>query len=291
MNYYEDNGKIVLDCTDSFNIAQTLECGQCFRFEKTNDGYLILARGKVLNVSQIGERVEFWPCTMLEFEQIWLDYFDLRRDYRNIKEVISANDFVMRDAVEFAPGIRILRQDVWESLISFIISQNNRIPMIKKVIGNICEAYGDKISDGCYSFPTSKQLAQAKEEDLMRCKTGFRAKYILDATNKVLSGEIAPDDFENLPTDEVRRRLMSIAGVGPKVSDCVLLFACARFEVFPTDVWVKRIMSHFYFDGVETKIDDIHALAKKRFGQYAGFAQQYLFHYVRCNSAKILLNE
>ncbi len=280
MKYYEHGDKITVEDIDSFDIEQILECGQCFRFNKLDSKeYIIIARGKVLHIEQKDDKVDFYPCTKDDFENIWIKYFELDRDYMEIKEILSKDD-VLKKAVAFAPGIRILKQDPWECLISFIISQNNRIPMIKQVIKNISEKYGEKTGD-YFLFPTLEQLKKASTEDLMSCKTGFRAKYIMDGVKNVSEKTVDFKELENLPTFEVRQKLMKIKGVGEKVSDCVMLFSMDRKEVFPTDVWVKRVMEYFYFDEKDTKIKEIHSFAEEKFGEYAGFAQQYLFHYAR----------
>lgn len=286
MYYMNIGNKVIMTEYESFDIEEILECGQCFRFEKlAYKKYMIIAFGKVLSIKQNieNETVEFYPCEADEFENIWIDYFDLRRNYTHIKEALFESDIILRDAVEFAPGIRILNQDSWETLISFIISQNNRIPQIKQVIKNISQKYGSMIKghDGCFSFPALEQLSKAGVQDLMDCKCGFRAKYIMDAVEKINSGFIDISRTNAISTDALKETLLQIKGVGTKVADCVLLFGFGRYEYFPTDIWIKRIMQHFYFNGNETSIKDIHSFAFNKFGKNAGFAQQYLFHYAR----------
>lgn len=286
MEYGFIDGNIVLKNYDSFEISQTLECGQCFRFEKISDeNYAVIAKGKLLHIFKEGDSIIFENTSEEDFENIWRSYFDLDRDYIKIKEILSKSDDTLGKAVKYAPGIRILNQDFFECLISFIISQNNRIPMIKKVVSNISQKYGEYIGslDGndYYSFPEAEALSRATEAELMECKTGFRAKYIIDAVQKCLSGEINAERFKNMTTEEIRSALMSIKGVGPKVADCVMLFSLSRSDAFPTDVWVKRVMSYFYFNGEDTPVKTIHKNAYEKFGLYAGFAQQYLFNYAR----------
>ncbi|MCL2753276.1 MAG: N-glycosylase [Defluviitaleaceae bacterium] len=271
----------------NFDIGQTLECGQCFRFEKTDDtnSYFLLAYGKKLNVSQNGDKVKFWyddgKLDKKEFDTIWMQYFDFERDYADIQAKISSNDTIMQHAIAFAPGIRILQQDPWEMIISFIISANNRIPQIKQVIKNICKTYGGNIGGEHYAFPTPQELAKATAEDLRALKTGFRDKYIVDATKRVLAGEMPVERNCKLPTNELRKTLMETKGIGEKVADCILLFGYGRWESFPIDVWVRRVMEQLYFNGESMPPAKIHAFAKERFGELAGFAQQYLFHYMR----------
>jgi len=286
MEYRSENGNIVIEKSDSFVISQTLECGQCFNFEKLGDeDYVLTAFDRVLRLYEKDGKIIFEDTTEEDFKNIWIKYFDFEKDYSGIKSFLSQRDKTMKEALEYAPGIRILNQDFFECLISFIISQNNRIPMIKKVVANLSRRYGRYIKtvDGkdYYSFPKAEDLAGISEEELMESKTGFRAKYIIDAVNRALTGEIDEEKFAALSTEEARKLLMEIKGVGPKVADCVLLFSLGRSDAFPTDVWVKRVMSHFYFDGKDTPVKAIHSFAYDMFGEYAGFAQQYLFNYAR----------
>lgn len=282
MNYIQKGNAVALIGCEGFSIADTLECGQCFRYKKlAEQEYQIIAHGRILTVRQIKGAVYFNGTTLQEFERVWIPYFDLRRDYRFIKDTLSANDIVMRDAVEYAGGIHILRQDPWECLVSFIISQNNNIPRIKKITDTLAKTFGRPLKDGAYAFPTPKELAKVSLDDLLDCKTGFRAKYIMDAVKNVTSNDFDLNALNNMSTDEAREALIGLKGVGGKIADCVLLFAYGRFGVFPTDVWIKRVMQYFYFDRQNASITDIHKLAKTRFGEYAGFAQQYLYVYAR----------
>lgn len=285
MKYITDGKDIVLTEYESFVISQTLECGQCFRFERVGEeNYVVIAFGKILNIYQDGGNIVFKNTTEDDFKNIWIKYFDLDRNYGEIKARISENDEILKKAVDYAPGIRILNQDRFECLISFIISQNNRIPMIKKVIGNISRKYGRYIGsfggEEYYAFPEPEELVQADEAGLMECRTGFRAKYIMDAVHKVLHGDIRLN-ADDMDTDSLREMLMTIKGVGPKVADCTMMFSFGRCETFPTDVWVKRIMSELYFGGREAGVKEIHEKAEECFGEFAGYAQQYLFNYAR----------
>lgn len=285
MKYSVRENDIILHEYESFMISQTLECGQCFRFTQIGEeNYIIVAYGKILNIYCDGTDIVFKNTTEEEFNNIWYNYFDFGRNYNDIKKKISENDEILQKAVEYAPGIRILNQDRFECLISFIISQNNRIPMIKKVISNISKKYGRYIGsvDGeeYYAFPNPEELIKADEAGLMECKTGFRAKYIIDAVQKVIHGEINLN-ADDMDTETLRKMLMTIKGVGPKVADCTMMFSFGRCETFPTDVWVKRIMSELYFNGREASVKEIHQKAEECFGDYAGYAQQYLFNYAR----------
>lgn len=285
MEYKFKNNTVTLCNADSFDIAQILECGQCFRFAKIEDyKYRIIAMQKILYIEQIEKNIKFYPCTKEDFENIWIEYFDLNRNYNEIKNLLS-HDNVLKNAINYASGIRILNQETWECLISFIISQNNRIPMIKQVVENISRKYGNCIDLDFYSFPTLEQLSNASEEELKECKAGFRAKYILNVIRMVESGEVPLNKFNTMTTKDIRENLMKVKGIGPKIADCVLLFSQSRTEVFPTDVWIKRVMQHFYFEE-ETGIKEIHQYAYDKFGNLAGIAQQYLFNYARQEKIK-----
>ncbi|MCQ4727304.1 N-glycosylase [Anaerotignum faecicola] len=286
MKYTQENGNIILKDYDSFIISQTLECGQCFNFNKLGEeDYIVTAHKKALHIYQSGDAIVFEDTSINEFETIWLNYFDLNRDYNEIKKLLADEDEILKGAVEYAPGIRIINQEFFQCLISFIISQNNRIPMIKKVVYNISKKYGEYIrtvnGEDYYSFPEPKRLFGLDGEEYKDCKAGFRGKYIADAVTKYVTDELEIESFKSLSTEELRKRLISINGVGPKVADCVMLFSLKRSDAFPTDVWVKRIMSYFYFGGQDTPIKKIHEFADEKFGDYSGFAQQYLFNYAR----------
>ncbi len=278
--------KVVSIKVNDFSLAQTLECGQCFRFKQTAENqYTVIACQRILSIRQHDDSILFYDTTKEEIEQIWMDYFDFKRDYGEIQKKLCRKDTVMSTAVDFAPGIRILRQDFFECLISFIISQNNHIPRIKKNIEAISHAYGSFLGEiggeALYAFPTPKQLAEVSEENLRQLNLGFRAKYIVDAVKRLVEQEIPVERFAEMTTEELKKCLMTIYGVGPKVADCVMLFSLGRYEVFPADVWIRRVMSYFYFGNKEIPLHKLQEIAAERFGEYAGFAQQYLFHYAR----------
>lgn len=287
------NNMVMLNHVSHFNIGQILESGQVFRFEKISDhSYLLNAKQKLIKISQQpgSSSVMIHNTTASEVEEVWVDYFDINTDYENITETLAAKDEWMAKAVAFGKGIRILRQDPWEMLISFIISQNKSIPHIKACLKNISSKFGipingvDNREEQYYSFPTPQELFRATEEELRECKVGFRAPYIMDACQKVISGEIILNDLYIMPIEEAKAKLMTIKGVGPKVADCILLFAYSRMELFPTDVWIKRVIEGLYFEGKDMKVEEIQKFAAKYFGDLAGYAQQYLFFYGRENA-------
>lgn len=284
-----NNDLIVTGLTD-FSLDHIFDCGQCFRFNRCSDGsYFGVAKGRALRISQSESSVIFHETSKEDFLNIWFDYFDLGRDYGAIKAALS-KDSVMREAVSYGDGIRILNQELWETVVSFIISASNNIPRIKGIIERLCESFGEKISymgSTYFAFPDAKTLASLTREDLSVIRAGFRDKYIIDAAKKFSRGELCEDIIKALPTPDAKKALMSISGVGNKVSDCILLFGLARADSFPVDVWIKRITEYCYFGGEKRSIDEIAAFADKRFGPLGGFAQQYLFFYARENKIGI----
>lgn len=251
-----------------FDLAQTFGCGQCFRFSESGGVWSGIAGGRLLRARQEGDRIVLLGIPREDYETFWTDYFDLATDYGAIKRSLST-DPVLRRACGYGCGIRILRQEPFEALISFILSQNNNIKRIRGIVERLCEAFGEPVAGG-YAFPTPQRLAAASQEELSVLRAGFRAKYLSDAAQKTASGEIDPDRVAALPFEEARAELMKISGVGPKVADCVLLFGFHRLEAFPMDVWMKRAMQTLLPDGLPDC-----ALS------CAGIAQQYLFHYVK----------
>lgn len=267
-----------------FDLAQTLECGQCFHFIKLDEeDYVLTAKGYVLHVSQEADTVTFYDTDKDEYVNVWKDYFDMDRDYSAIKKKLLEKDDKLKDAIESMWGVRILNQDFFETLISFIISQNKQIPHIKKIVADISAKFGTyKGTYGgadMYTFPTLEQLANASEEDFKELKTGFRAPYIMDAIRRNMAGQFDINELKSMDYDSCIKELMTIKGVGEKVANCVSLFGLGKKEAFPVDVWIKRIMETMYFDGVDTSKDKIAAFAKEQFGELGGFAQQYLFYY------------
>ena len=255
---------------EHFDLANTLDCGQAFRWVSDEDGgWCGVAMGRYLKLSKAQDgTVVLYNTDETTFNEVWKDYFDLERNYDEIIEAVKENE-VLKNASEFGKGIRVLNQEPWETLCSFIISQNNNIKRIKGIIKTLCEAFGEKIENG-YTFPTAQRIAELSLEDLSVLRAGFRAKYILDAAIKVSSGEINLNALKNMPTDQARAELMKIKGVGPKVADCALLFSHKHIDAFPKDVWIKRAMEVLF--GGELPEEAV---------PYAGIIQQYIFFYAR----------
>ncbi|MGN0108232.1 MAG: DNA-3-methyladenine glycosylase family protein [Hominilimicola sp.] len=285
MNIKYTNNDLVITGLKDFNLKHIFDCGQCFRFNAVDENtYLGIAKGKALKISQSGDTVILYDTDEEDFNNIWFDYFDLGRDYGEIKSRLSS-DSVMKEAISYGEGIRILNQDLWEAVISFIISASNNIPRIKGIIERFSENYGNEIEymgNTYYSFPDINTTAALSKEELSVIRSGFRDKYIMDAAQKFKSGELSEEHIKSLSTPDAKKALMTINGVGNKVSDCILLFGLGRVDSFPVDVWIKRIMEYCYFDG-EQSIETISEFADKHFGDIGGFAQQYLFFYAREN--------
>lgn len=279
----------ILRNAKSFETVHIFECGQCFRWNKEEDGsYTGVIKNSVINVKKIGNDVEFTGVCDENIKQICEEYFNLQTNYEAIKEKLSNIDIYLKNSIEYGNGIRILKQDLWETLLSFIISANNNIPRIKTIIERIAKKYGNRIeyrNKMYYTFPTPEMLQNASIDDFRGLGLGFRDVRIYETVQRTLKGEI---DLEKLKQEEntevLRKKLLEIPGVGPKVADCVMLFALNRFDVFPVDVWVKRVISELYFNKKEQTPNVIHEFAEKQYGNLAGLAQQYLFYWRRENS-------
>jgi N-glycosylase/DNA lyase len=279
-----ENGLILEDVHD-FDAKHIFECGQCFRWVKQEDGsYTGVAYGRVLNVRSDYDKgiVVLDNTDKKEFQEIWYNYFDLGRDYGEIKSVL-AEDPVLDTAIEYGRGIRILKQEPWEMLISYIISANNSIPMISRSIGLLSEMYGKRLQyrgKTYYAFPTPSELQSAGVEEISACRAGFRCKYIYQAVGMVNSGVINLTEIASMDMAAARKELMTIPGVGPKVADCIMLFSMQKHRAYPVDVWVKRVTEYFFLGG-DVKMKEIQQFAEEKFGELAGFAQEYLFYYAR----------
>lgn len=263
------NGKIYIKNVKNFDVAQTLDCGQAFRWSVDESGvWHGIAGGRYIEIFNCGKDIVINHSNKRDFEEFWTDYFDLKRDYGAIIKDFSA-DATLKAAATAASGIRILRQEPWEALCSFIISQNNNIPRIKGIIRRLCENFGEKCGE-TYIFPNAETLAVLEPDDLSVIRSGFRAKYIIDAARRVAAGEINLESLKTLSYEDAQKELLKIKGVGPKVADCALLYGCGHIEAFPKDVWIKRALDEF-FGG------KIPECALKN----AGIAQQYIFYYIR----------
>lgn len=281
-----ENNIVTVDGVNDFTLSQILECGQCFHFDKLDEEvYEVVAFGRAVKMEQTDKVLRIYGSSMEDYEGIWKLYLDMDNDYGLIKQSVIKADGALKTAVDEKSGIHILNQDFFETLISFIVSQNKSIPQIKQCVKNISHRFGDEVigynGEVFYVFPDVQRLHDATEEELRECKVGFRAPYIKNATEAVYSGAVTKEKLDELDIAQARELLMTIKGVGEKVANCVLLFGLGRREAFPVDVWMKRIMEQMYFDGKDTKKQDIEAFAVNKFGDLGGYAQQYLFDYAR----------
>ena len=293
MDITEKQDHIEVSGITDFDTDHIFDCGQCFRWGKNDDGsYTGVAFGRVVKVSydRNGEILKMYGTSGDEFRDIWHRYFDLDRDYSVIKQRLAIGDEIMAKAISCGSGIRILNQEKWETLLSFIISQNNNIPRIKKCINSLAETMGTKAGEyegRTYdSLPDPDVLAAAEPEDLAPCRRGYRAKYLVETARKVAAD--GPDSLEVLAREDVTgpdavAALRQYCGVGPKVASCIALFSLGKFDSFPVDVWVRKVMHELY--GIDEKdVRGMTAYASENFGEYGGIAQQYLFYYMRSHS-------
>ena len=274
----------------SFELADIFDCGQCFRWNKQEDGsYTGIFRKNVINVQKQKNIIIFKGICDGEIKEIVEDYFDLKRNYEEIKNKLSQIDENVKTSIEYGQGIRILNQDLWEMIISYIISANNNIPRIKGIIERLSKTYGREIDwngEKYYTFPTPEELKDVTVEDYRKLGAGFRDIRLYETVHMILDKKVNLEEMQNNSnTLEVREQLLTLSGVGPKVADCILLFSTLkRFEVFPIDVWVRRVMNELYIKNEdETKVNkkELEKLAHAKFGNLAGIAQQYLFYWKR----------
>ncbi len=279
----------VLENCKDFEPRHIFECGQCFRWNIQTDGsYTGVFKENVLNVKKEDNKIIFKGMCKDNIISVVNDYFDFDTDYKIIKQKLSKVDEYLKESIEFGSGIRILNQDLWETIISFIISANNNIPRIKGIIERICKKYGNKIewkNEEYYTFPTKEALSIASVKDLRTLGLGFRDIRVYETTKIILNNKINLQELiEEKDINILREKLLTLPGVGPKVADCIMLFGLKKFEVFPIDVWVRRVMNDLYIKNEdETKVNkkEIEKLAEEKYDKLAGLAQQYLFYWKR----------
>lgn len=256
------------------NLKDTLTCGQMFRYKEADDGYIIYAEDKTAICTQKGKIAEI----KTNDEEYFYNYFDGDTDYAKIHKALSFDKTVGALATEYK-GLRLLNQNFWEMLISFILSQNNNITRIQGITEKLCENFGEK-KDGFYAFPTPEKLSGCKVEDFSVLRAGYRDKYIIDASNRYVNNEIDLSLIQNGTTEEAIKELCKIKGVGLKVANCILLFGTGRKNAFPVDTWIIKAMKSVY--GLADKTEkEMCKFGEERFGDYAGYAQQYLFYGIR----------
>lgn len=265
---------------ENFSIAQICESGQCFRMEEIQDGrYQVIAGDRYLELEQQENRVRF-DCTEVEYRDFWRHYFDIETDYGALMSQINPNDTYLTAAAQLAWGVRILNQDLWEMIVTFLISQQNNIVRIRRCIKNICETYGTAkaASNGVcyYAFPTAQALAGLEEDALMACNLGYRSKYVVRAAKAVSSGEVDLAWISSLNYQKARAELLKLFGVGEKVADCICLFALHHLDAFPVDTHIRQVMEQHYKRG----------FPNRRYKGIRGIMQQYIFYYELHGSEK-----
>lgn len=292
--YLELGGKMArveFNNLSDFELAHIFECGQCFRWRRINENdYIGTTPYGVLEIQKINDKMIQIDGTFVEYGEFAnvknaiSEYLDLNTDYTNIKTIISRDDVNLQKAIQYGGGIRILNQDPWEMLISFIISAANNIPRISKTIENISKEYGKEIiykNEKYYLFPTPEELAKASVEDLRRLNLGFRDKYVYNAAQLINDKKMNLEEICKMSYKDAKKELKKFDGVGDKVADCILLFSMKKKEAFPVDTWIKKVMANLYNESEDIK--KIATFAEDKFGEYAGIAQQYLFYYMREN--------
>ena len=256
------------------NLAAIADSGQCFRWQKRGDGYVIPALNRVLRVTERADGALEMDCAEEEFNRLWREYFDLDTDYGAMTALLPANDAYLRAAAEYGQGIRILKQDPWETLVSFLISQRKNIPAIRQAVEKLCLTVGrviDEDEEGLlYAFPSPAELLRLGEDGLRACSLGYRTPYVLRAA-EVFSGETDLNGLQNLGDEALLQALCALSGVGPKIAQCVMLFGFHRLNAFPVDVWIQRVAEKRYPGG----------LRPERFAPFAGVMQQYMYVYER----------
>ena len=267
----EENNGIRLTGLPHLNPAHTFLCGQAFRWNETESGiWTAVVQNTCARLQQLGpEEFFFFDTDRRRFAGFWVPYLDLTADYTAILSRLS-EDPTLRQAIAARPGIRILRQDPWETLLSFILSANNNIPRIRGIVDRLCRLLGTELAPGCYTIPAPETLARCSVEDLSPIRSGYRAKYLIDAAQKVSSGEVRLSSCYTLPLPDAETELRKVSGVGKKVAQCVLLYGFGRMDAFPVDTWVRRVMAELYPNGLPPCTRGIE-----------GIAQQYLFDWVR----------
>lgn len=272
---------------DDFDLRHIFDCGQAFRWERVADNdYIGISGNQVLRISQEGAQVSY-SCSEEQFDRFWAPYFDLHTDYGHIKKILVEKDPSLSDAIAFGSGIRLLNQEPFEMLMTFILSANNHIPRIRSLVKKLSEQYGQLIKHPwedlvgkLYTFPTPEALAHAKVEDLRALGLGYRDRYVLESAIKVAESPGLLDQIKDLPYVEAKKALLAFSGVGPKVADCILLFSAGKHEAFPVDTWIKKTLERRYkLSQVSNKA--LENWAEGVFGELKGYAQQYMFFFER----------
>lgn len=297
-----DNGTVAIYGLRAFDLTNTLICGQCFRWRRIRDCYHGVVRGRLLvakwsdGVLEVSDHslTRAGECCLLD---VVIDYFQIEDDHAHRESVLRNLDPVVAEAIDYAPGIRILAQEPWECLISYVISARNFIPSIMSTIDRLSERFGRRVSSDdyeqeyrirWYGFPLPDSLASADIDDIEECGAAFRARYISRLARAVASGEVDLFKIAQLPYEQAKEKLMTLYGVGPKIAECVLLSSMRKYEAFPIDIWISRVLRFIYLQKPRASIEEMQSFARSKFGSLAGFAEQYLYHWARTAKGEYL---
>lgn len=275
---FRDDSVIISQC-EHFAPRHIFDCGQCFRFTEQDGEYVGIAHGRILRVREDDKQVTIYPCSEKDYYETWQYYFDLETDYDQFLTIMP-HDGYLRKALEYGQGLRVLNQQPFETLITFIISANNNVSRIRKLVNKLCNYYGNDLGNGYHDFPSPIVLANANETDIKALGAGYRSRYIIE-TSKMIADGFDLESLKEMEYDDAKKELQKLSGVGPKVADCVLLFALGHRNAFIQDVWIKKVLSEVY--DIPEKKHDAQEFIKKQFGEFGGIVQQYLFHYARNN--------
>lgn len=269
----------------NFSLYQIADSGQSFRWIRQSEkSYIIIALGELIEAYEVNGDLILKGVTSQSFNEKWAHYFDLDRDYDQVKTSLMGRDPFLDDAIAYGSGIRILNQDLWEMMITFIISANNNIPRIKNSVKALSERYGNYLGEvnnqSYYSFPTPEALAKAALKDLRKCGLGYRDRYVKSTSQMVVDQRVDLETIQLGQLSVAKNELIKCMGIGNKVADCILLFACGHIEAFPIDTWLKKVLKTYY-DFESNNQGAINHFLKNQFGEYSGIAQQYLFYYIR----------
>ena len=271
----------MLKIKNNFDLKSTITCGQIFRFIEEDNSFIVIIKDRVISLKEDGDYIIIESSNEENLENIVLDYFDLNRDYESIEKEIINKDNKIKDAIIFSKGLRMLHQDPFETLIAYIISQNNRVPSIANALNLLSLNYGEKVifkDKEYYLFPTLENLSNLTVDDFRNCKVGFRDKYLYEIIESINNKQLELDKIYGMTGDEALKYLIEFKGIGMKVASCILLFAYQKFDVYPVDTWVKKFMKEDY--NIEGE-SNIRKFTNKTYKEYSGLAIQYMFNYKR----------
>ncbi len=287
----QNGNNIEITLHDAFSLKDTLFSGQTFRWREEEGIFYGIVGERLCKIAQSDDKVTIFDCDEEAFNGFWRDYFTFDTDYAKIRNAISGDENV-KEALSFCSGIHIMHQPLWETVISFIISANNNIPRIMGIIDRLSRRFGTLVESPYgefYSFPTAEALANASVDDIHACGAGYRDIYIKKTAEAFLNGEFSEQMLLNMPYKEAKKYIMTLPGVGPKVADCILLFAAGMEDAFPVDIWVRKVICNLYLgveDARSVPVSKVEKFAEEHFPKYRGYAQQVLFHYMRAVETK-----